>query len=71
LLAQIRVKFRKGFVQQQGARLRHQRALQRDAGPLPAGQGGRVAVGEPVEAHLGERVLNMLLPRRASFDGRF
>ena len=73
-LADARVERAERLVQQQHARLDRQRARQRDALPLAAGELVRVAVGQPVELHeLEQRVhlfRNVLLGQPVACAGR-
>ena len=51
---QLRVEVREGLVEQEGCRLPHQRAAERDALPLPARKGPRLAFEKRADAqHLG------------------
>ena len=56
--AHLRVERAEGLVEQQHLRLHGQRARQRHALQLAAGELGGIAAGEPVEAHQAEQLLD-------------
>ena len=66
LLAQLGVEVGQRLVEQQQRRLHHQRARERQALLLAAGELGRLALGEVVELHGGEHAHHLVadLPSR-------
>lgn len=63
LLAYLGVEGAEGFVEEQDLRLHRQRAGQGDTLPLAAGELLWIAVGEPVELHHVEQLVDLGLDR--------
>jgi hypothetical protein len=64
LLPHLRVERAERFVEEQDARLHGERARQRDALPLPAGELTRVSIPEVVELHQLQEILHARGDRR-------
>ena len=70
LFPHLRIERAEGLVEQQDARLDRERAGQRDALALAAGELARIAVGKPVELHEIEQLLDPRADRRLVLPDR-